>query len=104
MRTARQLRAEITKAEAKGKTCTFTSTRTQWQDKVASLRRELALQIAWEAAGTPRPEPLETPPTPRRRRRVRQLAMPRQMPPAPVPVLVAPAQRDYSLLLLILYA
>jgi hypothetical protein len=65
MRTAKQLRAEIKKAEAKGKTCTFESTRTQWAEKVAFLRNELRLQLLWEAAGKPRPKALPRPRTPR---------------------------------------
>jgi hypothetical protein len=78
MRTAKELRAEIKKAEAKGKTCTFDSTRRQWAEKVAFLRREFELQEAWEAAGKPRPKALPRPRTPRP-----AVLIPEVMPPPP---------------------
>src|SRR5580765_3266222 len=59
MQTAKQLQAQIKKCEAKAKTCTFNSTRTQWQDKILFLQGELALQIAFAAAAT---QPVRTTP------------------------------------------
>lgn len=54
MRTAADLQAELEKCEAKARTCTFDRSRKLWTDKAAYLRKELALQQAWEQAGSAR--------------------------------------------------
>jgi hypothetical protein len=61
MQTAKDLRAQIKKCEAKAKTCKYPSTRKIHEDKAAFLKGELRLQLVWEAAGKSKPKALPPP-------------------------------------------